>query len=98
MPVDRKANVREYFPSSFVRSVIMGMVGGQGKGCLRLSTLSGGTFGMHDSGPGGRVRGTLFYFALSPLNVYRLSWERQAGMPAASLSGAVFSVFMPGGQ
>ena len=90
MPADRKANVREYFPSGFARSVIMGMVGGmvggQGKGCLRLSTLSGGTFGMHDSGPGGRVRGTLFYFALSPL--------KDAG--GLTIRGGVFNMHASG--
>ena len=86
MPADRKANVREYFPSGFARSIIMGMVGGQGKGCLRLSTLSGGTFGMHDSGPGGRVRGTLFDFALSPL--------KDAG--GLTIRGGVFSMHARG--
>ena len=75
MPADRKGNVREYFPSGFARLIIMEMVGGQGKGCLCLSTLSSGAFGMHGSGPGGGVRGTLSYFALSPFNVYRLDWE-----------------------
>ena len=40
--------------------------------CEHLSTLIGGAFGVHTSGPGGRVRRTLFPFALPPFDFYVL--------------------------
>ena len=44
----------------------------EGNRCEHLFTLIGGAFGVHPSGPGRRVRRTLFLFALPPFDFYVL--------------------------
>ena len=59
MPARRESertNVFFRFYCSFVRDW-----GEDGKGCRRLSTLSGGAFSLHSSGSGRRARTTLFF-------------------------------------
>ena len=56
-------------------------VGGKGKGCQRLFTLSGGAFGMHISGSRERVSKTFFSFELPPFNFDELGGEEEQGVP-----------------
>ena len=73
----------------FVFSVLLlGTWGEDGKGCRRLSTLSGGSFSLFSSGSGGRARTTLFF----PTFGHSVFLER--GAEIGGFGGSLHSVAM----